>query len=66
MYFWGKIHFVLGLLARDIANHSYAQKTRLTKALSQTVTKKISQSNARKKELLQGLIIEKENNEIRV
>ena len=27
--FWGKIHVVLGLLARDIANHSYAPNTPL-------------------------------------
>ena len=24
---WGKLHFVLGLLARDIPNHSYVQNT---------------------------------------
>ena len=34
MYLWGKIHFVLGLLARDIANHSYAPNTPLTQALN--------------------------------
>ena len=27
IYFWGNFHFVLGLLARDIANYSYAQIT---------------------------------------
>ena len=32
IYFWGKIHLVLGLLARDIANHSYAQNKRVTQA----------------------------------
>ena len=34
IYFWGKIRFVLGLLARDIASHSYAQSTPLTQALN--------------------------------
>ena len=29
-----KIHFVLGLLARDIANHSYAPNKPLTRALN--------------------------------
>ena len=29
----GKIHFILGLLARNIANHSYASNTPLTQAL---------------------------------
>ena len=33
-YFWGKVNFVLGLLARDIANYSYAQNTSLTQALN--------------------------------
>ena len=33
IYLWGKLHFVLGLLARDIANHSYAQNIPLTQAL---------------------------------
>ena len=32
--FWGKIHFVLGLLARDFGNHSYSQNTPLTQALN--------------------------------
>ena len=31
--FWGKNHLVLGLLAIDIANHSYPQNTSLTQAL---------------------------------
>ena len=31
---WGKIHVVLGLLARDMANHSYAPNTPLTQALN--------------------------------
>ena len=31
---WGKLHFVLGLLARDIPNHSYVQNTPLTQALN--------------------------------
>ena len=30
MYFWGKVHFVLDLQARDIANYSYAQNTSFT------------------------------------
>ena len=34
IYFCGKIHFVLGLLARDTANHSYIQNTPLTLALN--------------------------------
>ena len=34
IYFWGKVHFVLGLLARDIANYSFAQDTSLTQALN--------------------------------
>ena len=34
IYLWGKFHFVLGLLARDIASHSYAQNTHLTQALN--------------------------------
>ena len=34
IYFSGKIHFVLGLLARDIANHSYASNIPLTQALN--------------------------------
>ena len=33
IYFWGKIHFVLSLLARDISNHSYVPNTPLTQAL---------------------------------
>ena len=33
-YFWGRIHLVLGLLARDITNHSYAPNTSLTQALN--------------------------------
>ena len=32
IYFWRKIQFVLGLLARDIANHSYAPNTPLSQA----------------------------------
>ena len=31
--FWGKNHLVLGLLAINIANHSYPQNTSLTQAL---------------------------------
>ena len=34
IYFWGKFHFVLGLLARDIASHSYAQNIPLIQALN--------------------------------
>ena len=34
IYFCGKIHFVLGLSARDIANHSYAPKKPLTQVLN--------------------------------
>ena len=34
IYFWPKIHFFLDLLARDIANHSYAPNTTLTQALN--------------------------------
>ena len=30
----GKIHFVRGLLARDIANYSYSSNTHLTLALN--------------------------------
>ena len=30
MYFLGKVHFVLGLLARDIDNYSYAKNTSFT------------------------------------
>ena len=33
-HFWGKKHFVLGLLVRDIANHSYVPNTPLTQALN--------------------------------
>ena len=33
-YFLGKIIFVLGLLAKDIVNHSYAPNTPLTEALN--------------------------------
>ena len=32
--FRGKIHFVLGLLARDISNHSYAPNKPLTQVLN--------------------------------
>ena len=34
IYFWGKKHFVLGLLVRDIANHLYVPNTPLTQALN--------------------------------
>ena len=34
IYFWGKIHFVLGLLERDISNHSYAPNKPLTQVLN--------------------------------
>ena len=34
MYFKGKVYFVLGLLARDIANYSYGQNVSLTYLLS--------------------------------
>ena len=34
IYFWANIHFVLGLLARDIANHPYTPNTSLTQALN--------------------------------
>ena len=34
IYFWGKIHFVRGLLARDIANYSYSSNTHLTQAFN--------------------------------
>ena len=34
IYLWGKKHFVLGLLVRDSANHSYVPNTPLTQALN--------------------------------
>ena len=34
IYFWEKVSFFLGLLARDIANFPYAQHTSLTQALN--------------------------------
>ena len=34
IHFWGKVHFVLGLLTRDIVNYSYAQNTSSTQALN--------------------------------
>ena len=33
-YFWGKFHFVLRLLAKGIANHSFSQNTPLTQTLN--------------------------------
>ena len=33
IYFWGKVHFVLGFLAKDIAIYLYSQNTSLTQAL---------------------------------
>ena len=34
IYFWGKVHFVLGLLTRDIANYSFAQITSFSQAFN--------------------------------
>ena len=34
IYLWGKIHCVLGLLARDIAKYSHGQNTPLSQALN--------------------------------
>ena len=34
IYFWGKVHFVVGLLARAISNYSYVQNVSLTQALN--------------------------------
>ena len=33
IYFWGKVHFVLGFLAKDIAIYLCSQNTSLTQAL---------------------------------
>ena len=32
IYFWGKVHFVVALLASDISNHSHSQNTPLSPA----------------------------------
>ena len=42
IYFWGKIQFVLGLLARDIANQSYAPNTPLNQAFEPPLRKHYS------------------------
>ena len=45
IYSWRKVHFVLGLLARDIANYSYAQNTSLTQALNRLSNKPCEANN---------------------